>query len=291
MYPYLVTLVMEVLSLIVQDKVERNDEFEYHFACNQLKLTHLCFVDDLLMFCHGDKTSVSILKEAIKEFVSISWLIPNYNKSTIIFGSMTLEDKHYILDCVSFKLIDFVLESIHVYWTFVFLLPHNVIHDINKLYKGFLWNLGKLSKGKAKVVWKSICIPKSQSGLGLKDIGIWNKAMIIKHLWHAVIEKDSLWVKWVNTVKLKGRSIWAINEEVYDSLGCKNILKLRNEVRNYITTILGDGANASVIYDIGVELLEEYVVKYLVLDMHQNVLLNIDRRDKIVRMTNDGKEV
>ncbi|GKF88582.1 hypothetical protein Tco_0259459, partial [Tanacetum coccineum] len=68
-----------------------------------MKLTHVCFVGDLLMFCNGDKGSVSILKEAIEEFSSVSGLLPNYNKSTIIFGSMTEEAKQEILECVPFK--------------------------------------------------------------------------------------------------------------------------------------------------------------------------------------------
>jgi hypothetical protein len=29
--------------------------------------------------------------------------------------------------------------------------------------------------------------------------------MIAKYLWHVVVDKNSLWVKWVNTVKLKGK--------------------------------------------------------------------------------------
>nr|GEW17740.1 RNA-directed DNA polymerase, eukaryota, reverse transcriptase zinc-binding domain protein [Tanacetum cinerariifolium] len=61
-------------------------------------------------------------------------------------------------------------------------LPSLVIKDINRLLKGFLWNQGELSKGKAKVAWKDIYKPKSQGGLGLKDLGVWIKVMIAKHL-------------------------------------------------------------------------------------------------------------
>ncbi|GJW99860.1 hypothetical protein Tco_0183774 [Tanacetum coccineum] len=256
MSPYLFTPVMEILSLIVKDKVDKNKKFEYHFGCKQLKLTYVCFVEDLLMFCHGDKGYVITLKEVIEEFGVVSGLMPKYAKSTIIFGSMNMEDKQAILENVPFKvehlpvrylgvpitlkrigvneciclidkirnkilnwknkclsytgrllLIASVLESIHVYWAFVFLLPKTVIKDINKLLKGFLWNQGELSRGKAKVAWKTICRPKSQGGLGLKDLGVWNKAMIAKHLWHVIIDKNSLWVKWISTVKLKGRSV------------------------------------------------------------------------------------
>ncbi|GKG36292.1 hypothetical protein Tco_0443970, partial [Tanacetum coccineum] len=68
MSPYLFTLIMEVMSLIVQEKVERNRDFGCHIGCKQMKLRHVCFADDLLMFCHGDKGSMSTLKEAIDEF-------------------------------------------------------------------------------------------------------------------------------------------------------------------------------------------------------------------------------
>ncbi|GKC17012.1 hypothetical protein Tco_1013794 [Tanacetum coccineum] len=73
--------------------------------------------------------------------------------------------------------------------------------------------------------------------------------MIVKHLWHVAIEKNSLWVKWIHIIKLKGRSIWAVNEEEYDSWGCKNILRLRDEVRKFMVIKIGNGEKTSVTYD------------------------------------------
>nr|GEY23219.1 hypothetical protein [Tanacetum cinerariifolium] len=100
---YLFTLVMEILTLIVHDRVDKNKDFKYHFGCKKMKLTHVFFADDLLIFCNGDKGSVSILKEAVEEFGSVSGLLPNYNKSTIIFGSMTEEAKQETLKCAPFR--------------------------------------------------------------------------------------------------------------------------------------------------------------------------------------------
>ncbi|GJS91307.1 hypothetical protein Tco_0773943 [Tanacetum coccineum] len=37
-----------------------------------MKLTHVCFVDDILMSFHGDMNSVNVLKEAIEEFGAYS---------------------------------------------------------------------------------------------------------------------------------------------------------------------------------------------------------------------------
>ncbi|GKB23500.1 RNA-directed DNA polymerase, eukaryota, reverse transcriptase zinc-binding domain protein [Tanacetum coccineum] len=103
MSPYLFTLIMEILSIIVQEKVKNKKEFKYHFGFRSMKLTHVCFVDDLLMFFHGDMNSINVLKEAIKDFGAYSGLIPNYTKSTIIFGSMNNAEKKNILDNGPFK--------------------------------------------------------------------------------------------------------------------------------------------------------------------------------------------
>ncbi|GJZ24646.1 hypothetical protein Tco_0562105, partial [Tanacetum coccineum] len=58
---------------------------------------------DLLMFCHGDIVSVSVVKEAIEDFGVIFGLLPNYSKSSIIFGRISMKDKQCILDSVPFK--------------------------------------------------------------------------------------------------------------------------------------------------------------------------------------------
>nr|GEY82131.1 hypothetical protein [Tanacetum cinerariifolium] len=59
-----------------------------------------------------------------------------------------------------------------VYWASVFKLPKVVIKDIERIFKGFLWNQGELQKGKAKVSWKDVCQPKKYGGLGFKPLEI-----------------------------------------------------------------------------------------------------------------------
>ncbi|GJX28417.1 ribonuclease H-like domain-containing protein [Tanacetum coccineum] len=60
------TLVMEVLNLMIQRQVISEKKFKYHWGCKELKITSLCFADDLLLLCHGDLISASVLRRVIK---------------------------------------------------------------------------------------------------------------------------------------------------------------------------------------------------------------------------------
>ena len=102
------------------------------------------------------------------------------------------------------QLIASVLASMQVFWASVFVLPKAVVKDINKVFKDFLWNSGEILRGKAKVSWKQICKTKCEGGLGLKDLEKWNEVLMSKHLWKISCNKESIWVNWIQTNKLKG---------------------------------------------------------------------------------------
>ncbi|GJW92492.1 hypothetical protein Tco_0170045 [Tanacetum coccineum] len=112
--------------------------------------------------------------------------------------------------------------------------------DIEKVLKGFLWSQGDLKKGAAKVFLKVICDPKSQGGLGLKRLGPWNEALLCKHFWNVITKKEIIWVKWVNVVKLKRRSIWEVSIEDSNSGTWKAMLNLRRKIKNYVWHDIGD---------------------------------------------------
>ncbi|GKC15340.1 RNA-directed DNA polymerase, eukaryota, reverse transcriptase zinc-binding domain protein [Tanacetum coccineum] len=201
MSPYLFTLVMEVLTLLMMKNTHNDPQFRYHKGCKELKITHLCFADDLLVLCHGDANSVRAVKRILEEFSNVSGLIPSINKSTIFFGNVDSEEKQKIIAELPFNVgrlplgvplnaTDSICIDLNSY---LFILPKSVVKDIDKVLKGFLWCKGELRRGKAKVSWTNICKPKSQGGLGLKPFRPWNEVLIMKNLWNIVSEKNSLW--------------------------------------------------------------------------------------------------
>ncbi|GJY46428.1 RNA-directed DNA polymerase, eukaryota, reverse transcriptase zinc-binding domain protein [Tanacetum coccineum] len=145
------------------------------------------------------------------------------------------------------QLIASILSSMQVYWASVFILPKSVVKEIDKLLKGFLWCQGALSKGKAKVAWKQICRPKDERGLG--------------------------------------ESIWTIDCDKNASHGWKQILSLRDKMRNHIVSKIGDGASVFLWHDKWWG--PDPITKFIPLEVIRNV--GLDTKMKLKEMVNDGK--
>ncbi|GJY49003.1 RNA-directed DNA polymerase, eukaryota, reverse transcriptase zinc-binding domain protein [Tanacetum coccineum] len=204
--------------------------------------------------------------------------------------------------CLSYAgrllLIASILEPIQVYWATVFLLPKTIIKDINKLLEGFLWCNGEISRGKTKVAWKNVYKPKDKGGLRLKVLDIWNEALLIKHIWNIASKKDSLWVKWVNVVKLKKRNFWEIQCESNDSWGWRNLLNLRNHIISNIVYQIGDGTNTSMWFDnwsslgpiiiAGIGLRDGVDISNKLVVLVSLILVRL-MKIKVIWRTNDGK--
>ncbi|GJX47289.1 hypothetical protein Tco_0272479 [Tanacetum coccineum] len=97
------------------------------------------------------------------------------------------------------QLIQSVLSSMHIYWASVFILPNRIVHDLEQLMRGFLWCQGEMKKGKAKVAWDFVCMPKHEGGLCICRIDDFNVALMATHIWSILTHMESLWVKWVHT--------------------------------------------------------------------------------------------
>lgn len=91
--PYLFVLVMEVLSLILEKEIRESHEFKFHCRCEKVKLTHLCFPDDLLVFCKGIVESIRALKSALYKLCRISGLKANDAKSQLFLSAIRSEER------------------------------------------------------------------------------------------------------------------------------------------------------------------------------------------------------
>lgn len=89
--PILFIMMMNILSLML-NRAAAAGSFNYHQDCDQMKLTHLCFADDLLIFLEGSENSLNGVLHVLAEFEKMSGLSVNISK-TSMFSCGVSEDK------------------------------------------------------------------------------------------------------------------------------------------------------------------------------------------------------
>ncbi|GJZ76876.1 hypothetical protein Tco_0641548 [Tanacetum coccineum] len=95
---------MEVFNMEMIKNIPAVYFFKYHHGHKELKGTHMCFFDDLMVLCNGDKVSLNVVMKSHEEFNNVFGLFPNMNKSIIFFGSLNDERRNEILDVLPFKI-------------------------------------------------------------------------------------------------------------------------------------------------------------------------------------------
>ncbi|XP_062089258.1 uncharacterized protein LOC133795819 [Humulus lupulus] len=114
------------------------------------------------------------------------------------------------------QLIHSVLLGIRTYWMSIFLLPQRVIQEIDRLCRNFLWGV------------KGCC--------SRVHLSSW--------------DQDSLWLKWVANIYLKGQSFWSYNLQTDVSWYWRKLIKLRDHFSHDVlkASISKDKLNLTSLY-------------------------------------------
>ncbi|OVA01220.1 Reverse transcriptase zinc-binding domain [Macleaya cordata] len=124
-----------------------------------------------------------------------------------------------------------------VHWISVFFLPKRAIHELNSIFRRFLWSGVDLAHKHCPIGWKSICYPNNEGGLAVRDISTMNLAANLRHLWDLKIRKPTLWVEWVH----KNKDFWSMKTPSNSSWCWRRILDHREYASKFIFNIVGKG--------------------------------------------------
>ncbi|GKC31552.1 hypothetical protein Tco_1038846 [Tanacetum coccineum] len=86
-------------------------------------------------------------------------------------------------------------------------------------------------------------------------------AFTLKHIWNLAVKKESIWTEWINTVRLKGGSIWDVVNDRKASWGWNNLLAMRDKIRPHVKYKVGNGKKIMAWYDtwIGDDSLSKFI--------------------------------
>ncbi|KAJ9541855.1 hypothetical protein OSB04_028361 [Centaurea solstitialis] len=124
---------MEGFSMLLNNCIEEAGNFWYHQGCEELKITYLCFTNDLFVFTGGDLASVEVLKIALERFHAVSGLEPNISKSQVSLVVFYLKTRAVILNSLQFQPGTFPIKYLGVHLSSICLRVVDFAPLVNQL--------------------------------------------------------------------------------------------------------------------------------------------------------------
>ncbi|XP_077242063.1 uncharacterized protein LOC143882467 [Tasmannia lanceolata] len=141
------------------------------------------------------------------------------------------------------ELVRSILSTYQIYWSGSFHIPAEVLLDIEKIFRNFIWSGPSLEKKYHHISRDIICKPKKEGGLGIRCLKDLNIAGQIKQLWNVVSGDKSLWVLWFHRKYIRNRSFWNISMPGNPSWVVRGIFRVRDIARKHICYIVGPNSN------------------------------------------------
>lgn len=295
--PYLFILAMECLSCLLLSRYKAGT-IGYHPRTEDLKISHLMFADDVMIFFNGTSNSLHGISECLDDFASWSGLYMNNAKTELFISGVDQSEtiaitsygfpygklpiRYLGLPLMSRKLkiseysplmlkigasfhswsvklltyagrlqlLKTVIFGTVTFWTSAFILPKGCIKAIESLCSRYLWSGNIEKRSIAKIAWSTVCLPKNEGGLGLRNLMIWNQVMCLKFIWLLLSKAPSLWVDWHQNIHLNSQSFWTITASSSDSWAWQKLLQLRPLALQFCKSHLGNGKSTSFWFDV-----------------------------------------
>lgn len=152
------------------------------------------------------------------------------------------------------KMIYSVIYGMVNFWSSVFVLPKWFYAKVDSLCSGFLWKNCTTSASGARVSWLNICKPKSEGGLGIRQLEEFELVFRLKRAWMFFTGSGSLWVPWLRKNRFGGRSLWLTNDAQRFSMSVRSMLQLKQELHDFLRCSIGDGKTTLFWFDYWTEL-------------------------------------
>ncbi|XP_013601581.1 PREDICTED: uncharacterized protein LOC106309044 [Brassica oleracea var. oleracea] len=264
---YLFVIAMNCLSLML-NKMATDGYMEYHHNCRKIKLTHLSFADDLLIFIEGSIEYVQAVLQTLHEFELRSGLAVSYQKTSFFASGLSEAEISAIQVSTGMKCGTLPMKYIGVPLCAKKLTLANcepLIQQVKACFSSWsakalsfagrlllIKTVGKIEgHHSARVAWDRVTLIKEQGGLGVKDLLVWNRACSLKLVWLLFFRPSSVWFSYFKEIILKGNisNFWTIKTSSSYSWLVNKLIKTRNICYPLIKHRLGNGFSTSFWFD------------------------------------------
>ena len=146
-------------------------------------------------------------------------------------------------------LIKAVAQALPTYTMSCFKLPIGLCHDMEALIRIFFWGQRGENRKIHWLKWQELCKPKSQGGLGFKDLSQFNDALLAKQTWRLLHDTGSLFYRIFKAKYFPSRSIMEAKNPSSASYAWKSIIKGLEVIKRGTVWRIGDGTSIRIWQD------------------------------------------
>jgi hypothetical protein len=123
-----------------------------------------------------------------------------------------------------------VLSSIPVYYMSTVLFSKTFIHKINSIIRNFWWASVQAENPTNPIAfrsWDDICKPKNQGGLGIRDMELINKSLLINTTWNVITDKNPFLSNILKAKYYPNSSFWTATSAGPRSVFWSSVLQIK----------------------------------------------------------------
>ncbi|CAA7042008.1 unnamed protein product [Microthlaspi erraticum] len=144
-------------------------------------------------------------------------------------------------------LIKSIAQAKPVYSMNCFLLPKQTCEKVDSILSEFWWGTNEHGRRKISwISWKRLALPKSEGGMGFKDLHCFNKALLAKQAWRLLINPSSLLARLYRGRYHRSSTFLESVGGRNPSYGWKSIQAGKSLLKKGLQVRLGDGEDTSV---------------------------------------------
>ncbi|KAH1065448.1 hypothetical protein J1N35_030435 [Gossypium stocksii] len=122
-----------------------------------------------------------------------------------------------------------------------FLLPKALCRKLKGIMNKFWWTNNKTARGIYWSTWDFLCRPKCMGGMGFKNLGLFNKALLAKQVWRMFSKPDCLLSKVLKARYYPRSDIFTARIGSYPSFTWRSICSVRELIHEGLVWRVGNG--------------------------------------------------
>jgi hypothetical protein len=164
-----------------------------------------------------------------------------HNKFITKFGTLKANKLNHV-DRLQY--IKFVLSTIPVYYMYTILFSKTFIEQINTIIRRFWW-AGVQEEHQTNHIafcsWDDICKPPEQGGLGIRDMELINKSLLIQSTWNVSTNKDPLLTATLKAKYFPHNIFWTAPSTGFRSVFWSSLLQVKHHLHTNTTLQIHKG--------------------------------------------------